>query len=775
MMVTSSSMSRFVFTALAFLIVCHNAWAQEENNYDQGYDDDMAAGSYPYSDVEAAGEVSTDEPTESEDSTDAQWEEQGAYVGEEADSKRDELLPWEWGAERHHMNFSGQSGLFYMAEAGSDEAGTFGIGFHGAFFKYTDYLYYGDENSYMMGGLNLRVTPIDFLEAYIGIKSQANYNDANYPELFQTLGDLSFGVKGYYSPIDWITIGGLFGVSFMNPVGEVSVSFKGTSFDLGLLSTFDFTEINEKTPIRAHLNIGYFFDRSANLIEDIEILRGGCGTDIDTDGEIDFKGCLNPVERTALNINRNDQMKVGIGVDALLPYVTPLIEYWLEIPVNRQDFTCPSIPGNPDSCMKEAGASGMRQWITLGARILPPLDSLAIDIGVDFGLGGYAPTVHELAAQAPYKVIFGLSYNFDPFREKSTSEPPPPLVAPPPAELRPTPPVVIVGFVHDATSPDKAISGAVVTYLGHDVNPQITEQDGRFRSYSMLPGQVSVTVSANGYRDGSFLVDVPDPAIQAENSSETKPVDGSEPSTETESAGWQEQPAGTDSYNEQPRIIEVALDCPLKALPKRGTLTVRVNDENGNPVSGADIKLKGPVKEELMTSADGTAERELKPGTYSIQVEKTGYFKKMRSSEVLLNTRGEIEIQLTAKPAKARVEIRKRRIVIKKKIHFATGSDEIIQQSFGLMDEVADLMISHPEIKLVEIQGHTDNRGKRSYNLNLSERRAGSVKRYLVEAGVDGSRLEAKGFGPNRPKVPNITAQGRARNRRVEFHIREQE
>ena len=101
----------------------------------------------------------------------------------------------------------------------------------------------------------------------------------------------------------------------------------------------------------------------------------------------------------------------------------------------------------------------------------------------------------------------------------------------------------------------------------------------------------------------------------------------------------------------------------------------------------------------------------------------------------------------------------------------STDSDEIKLDSHTLLSEVAEVLLTNPEIKLVQIQGHTDNKGKKSYNIDLSQRRAESVRRFLIEAGVSGVRLEAKGFGPNAPRAPNITATGRAKNRRVEFHI----
>ena len=69
------------------------------------------------------------------------------------------------------------------------------------------------------------------------------------------------------------------------------------------------------------------------------------------------------------------------------------------------------------------------------------------------------------------------------------------------------------------------------------------------------------------------------------------------------------------------------------------------------------------------------------------------------------------------------------------------------------------------------MHGHTDNRGARAYNQRLSEERAASVLRYLIEHGVEKERLESRGFGPDEPKTTNDTEEGRATNRRVEFKI----
>ncbi len=120
---------------------------------------------------------------------------------------------------------------------------------------------------------------------------------------------------------------------------------------------------------------------------------------------------------------------------------------------------------------------------------------------------------------------------------------------------------------------------------------------------------------------------------------------------------------------------------------------------------------------------------------------------------------------------KALVVITETQIEIKQKINFATNSDVIKgKKSFQILDIVAHILKANPSI-IVEVQGHTDNKGKRDYNLDLSQRRAESVKAYLVEQGVDEWRLKPVGYGPDEPIASNATKKGREENRRVEFHI----
>lgn len=103
-------------------------------------------------------------------------------------------------------------------------------------------------------------------------------------------------------------------------------------------------------------------------------------------------------------------------------------------------------------------------------------------------------------------------------------------------------------------------------------------------------------------------------------------------------------------------------------------------------------------------------------------------------------------------------------------INFATGSAEIMPESYPELERVAKLLKENRGLKF-EIAAHTDNVGAANYNMLLSERRAQAVTDYLIEIGVEASMLVAKGYGLTKPIVPNTSEENRAQNRRVEFKI----
>jgi outer membrane protein OmpA-like peptidoglycan-associated protein len=117
------------------------------------------------------------------------------------------------------------------------------------------------------------------------------------------------------------------------------------------------------------------------------------------------------------------------------------------------------------------------------------------------------------------------------------------------------------------------------------------------------------------------------------------------------------------------------------------------------------------------------------------------------------------------------VSVDQGQIKILKPVFFATDKDVILKRSFPVLRAVAAALNATPTIKKVSIEGHTDVRGTPDVNLDLSRRRAESVRTWLVQNGVAADRLEAKGLGDTQPVASNNTARGRAENRRVEFLI----
>ncbi len=112
---------------------------------------------------------------------------------------------------------------------------------------------------------------------------------------------------------------------------------------------------------------------------------------------------------------------------------------------------------------------------------------------------------------------------------------------------------------------------------------------------------------------------------------------------------------------------------------------------------------------------------------------------------------------------------------IMQQVHFATGSATILPESFPMLQEISNLLKANKDIKRMSVDGHTDNRGSAALNKKLSGDRAASVVTWIVQHGVESSRLESHGYGLEKPIETNDTDPGRASNRRVEFKILDDE
>jgi outer membrane protein OmpA-like peptidoglycan-associated protein len=119
---------------------------------------------------------------------------------------------------------------------------------------------------------------------------------------------------------------------------------------------------------------------------------------------------------------------------------------------------------------------------------------------------------------------------------------------------------------------------------------------------------------------------------------------------------------------------------------------------------------------------------------------------------------------------KERADIKKKVDIAAKNIFFETSSDVIKKSSYADLDNIVNIMNLYPGTTW-QIDGHTDSQGDEAKNLDLSNRRAASVKKYFTDKGIDASRLNSAGYGETKPIATNDTAAGRAQNRRVEIKV----
>jgi outer membrane protein OmpA-like peptidoglycan-associated protein len=131
-------------------------------------------------------------------------------------------------------------------------------------------------------------------------------------------------------------------------------------------------------------------------------------------------------------------------------------------------------------------------------------------------------------------------------------------------------------------------------------------------------------------------------------------------------------------------------------------------------------------------------------------------------------TRGSNPLDPADDVPKVTVQVAVGASIILKGVTFESGKAVLTPSSTDTLDRVYLVLSENPDVT-VEIQGYTDNTGKKATNMKLSQDRANAVRTWLVNKGIAADRLTAKGFGPENPIAPNTTKEGKAQNRRIEF------
>jgi len=205
---------------------------------------------------------------------------------------------------------------------------------------------------------------------------------------------------------------------------------------------------------------------------------------------------------------------------------------------------------------------------------------------------------------------------------------------------------------------------------------------------------------------------------------------------------------------------------PARTLYVRGTVFNKKNNK-GIPATVELIdNSTGQLSSKVQTDERGDYLITLPVGKdYVFNVNRKGYL--FYSDNFLLSQRAPdstYEKNIPLQPIEVNASI------ILKNIFFETNKFQLDPKSQAELDKIIQLLTENPTLK-IEISGHTDNVGKPSDNLSLSNNRAKSVVTYLIGKGIVSQRLVAKGYGETKPVAGNTTEEGRAKNRRTELKV----
>jgi outer membrane protein OmpA-like peptidoglycan-associated protein len=575
-----------------------------------------------------------------------------------------------------------------------------------------------DSLDHIGGTIGVTATILPWLEGYATTGAFANSDAANRPSLLQVLGDTDFGLKAFGGLSKVFFVGGAMELWLVNGTGSVGLDGSGTGAKFRGLATADLRGMESHVPLRFSMNLTYSVDNSGDVLTSTETARGTSVTRI---------------ERFGLNVNRVDHFDVALGGEYFVAdeRVRPFIEYTLMAPVNRQGYLCK--PSNPsgDKCLANEQVAPSK--LTLGGRFFPWKHGFGLLAALDIGVTGTGTFIEEVSPTPPWTLFLGASWGIDTWDR-------PPVEKVKMIEKRVEGPPKAHAFVHGIVhEKDKegGIPNAIVAWANHpEWTAMATGPDGKFNSHELLDGEYKFSVKADGYKDGEC--------------------------------------AATIAQQK-----DVNVDCALEANPRNGTVVGHVRDAATNaPLANATVRASGSDGREIRVQTDAQGAFRLDPvqlGPIQVTADADGYMSAVVPADVKPRQDTAAEIQIQKRPKNPLVQVQGKEITIKQQVQFALDSATILPASNALLTEIADVINKNPSIKKIEVQGHTDNSGTVEHNRQLSEERAAAVRDWLTSHGVSGDRLISKGYGDTKPIAPNVTEAMKARNRRVQFIILEQD
>jgi len=308
------------------------------------------------------------------------------------------------------------------------------------------------------------------------------------------------------------------------------------------------------------------------------------------------------------------------------------------------------------------------------------------------------------------------------------------------------------GLARGYGSPDVRILGTVA--YSREFQPETTvvgDTDGDGLRDD-VDGCVNEPEDMDSFQDGDGCPDPDNDSDGILDAADSCPLEAEDVDT------FEDENGCPDPDNDSDGVLDTADSCPLEAEDVDG-----FDDANGcpDPDNDGDSVLDGDDRcpiEAGVVSNHGCPEPDRDGDTVGDR------FDNCPDEAGTVENHGCRDAQL--------VELRQGQLAILEKVYFRVNSATIDRRSFGLLDQVAAVLVAHSEILRVRVEGHTDARGNAARNVTLSQRRVNAVMTYLTRKGVSRDRLEAVGYGSTRPVVPNATTEAEHEaNRRVEFTV----
>jgi outer membrane protein OmpA-like peptidoglycan-associated protein len=587
----------------------------------------------------------------------------------------------------HSPSLAYGTGGFRTSQATGMPTGNFGLSLFGEYYGGQSVVRNGDSARRFVGTLGLSWTPIQYFEAWFSLGARSTTNSLGRPELIQSVGDISLGLKGMYEFLPGIH--GAVVLRLNAPAGAdtVGLDFGALGVDVLAVGTFDLRDLAD-VPVRVHVNAGYVVDGSSNL----------------------FDRDLDRVERFGQHVFDYNRAHIGLGVDAPVPYVTPSLEWTMQVPSGA---ACDSF--NPQPCVSEGGFSAVPNYLTIGAKSAPMGPGLIVNTAFDLGL----TTAESQGTPAipAWNWIFGLAYDLN------TAPAPAPVVVPEPV-------VAAVSHVRGALTDSATgvpIEGARVSYVGTEFTDQVTGADGRFRSFDFAPGTVvNIEITHPNYNPRTLEVTVSDTVREGNITLEQAFV-------------------GTRLQGE----IDLAGDPAAVSIVLTGDDSYEISLEEGESTFQQDVT---PGEYRLFVVADGHVSvletRTFEAGLLPLPIEMAA----ISAGTNLRLTLSGVEF-VEGSPG--------------------IGFDEenaLTAEGQAALDELAAFMDTDPSMR-VRVRAHIDDREDGQLESEITEARAQAVVDYLVSKGVSANRLRSEGVGALEPLFPNVSERNRELNNRVELQV----